>query len=69
MCIRDRFIPLGTENITVKNEKINAERYKLEGRFAGKPKLNIELWYKGGSDWVALKSITPEGYTIRYQLR
>jgi len=67
--LETQFIPLGIENITGKNEKINAERYKLEGRFAGKPKLNIELWYKGGSEWVALKSITPEGYTIRYQLR
>ncbi|WP_292841776.1 DUF6134 family protein [Methylotenera sp.] len=67
--LETKFTSLGTENITVKNEKISAERYKLEGRLAGKPKLNIELWYKGGSDWVALKSMTPEGYTIRYQLR
>lgn len=67
--LETQFTPLGTEKITVRNEKVSAERYKLEGRFAGKSKLNIALWYKGGSDWVALESTTPEGYTIRYQLR
>ncbi len=67
--LETQFTSLGTENIMVRNEKVSAERYKLEGLLAGKPKLNIELWYKGGSDWVALKSTTPEGYTIRYQLR
>lgn len=61
---------LGTELLDVKGKKVEATRYKLNASLDGKPKLNIELWYENGSnDWVALKSITPEGYTINYKLK
>lgn len=59
---------LGTETIDVKGKNIEATHYKLDGSLAGKNKLKIELWYNTDNDWVALKSITPEGYTINYKL-
>jgi hypothetical protein len=56
--------------LDVKGKKVEALRYKLDASLAGKPKLNIELWYRADNhDWVALKSITPEGYVINYKLR
>ena len=61
---------LAAETITVKGAPIEANHYKLTGSLKGKVKLNIELWYNvTGNDWVALKSITPEGYTVNYKLR
>ena len=60
---------LGAETIEVKGKSIEATHYKIEGDLAGKSKLKIELWYNANNDWVALKSITPEGYTIHYKLR
>ena len=60
---------LGSETIEVKGENIEAAHYKIEGNLAGKNKLSIELWYNSNSDWVALKSTTPEGRIINYKLR
>lgn len=60
---------LGVETIEVKGKKTETTHYKLDGSLAGKNKLKIDLWYETGSnDWVALKSITPEGYTVNYRL-
>lgn len=64
-----KFTNLGVETIDVKNKKTEANHYKLEGSLNGKSKLNIELWYSANNEWLALKSITPEGYTINYKLR
>ncbi|MDI1309511.1 MAG: DUF6134 family protein [Methylotenera sp.] len=64
-----KFTNLGTETIAVKNKKIEANHYKLDGSLNGKSKLKIELWYAANNEWLALKSITPEGYTINYKLR
>jgi hypothetical protein len=60
---------LGSETIEVKGKNIEATHYKLDGSLAGKNKLKIELWYNANNDWVALQSITPEGYSINYKLR
>jgi hypothetical protein len=61
---------VGTEMLDVKGKKVETTRYKLDASLNGKPKLDIELWYENASnDWVALKSITPEGYTINYKLK
>lgn len=60
---------LASENLEVKGKNIEVSHYKLDGALDGKNKLNIELWYNANNDWVALKSITPEGYTINYKLR
>jgi hypothetical protein len=64
-----KFTKLGSEQIEVKGQKITATHYQLNGSLAGKPKLNIELWYNAANEWVALQSTTPEGYKIRYKLR
>jgi hypothetical protein len=64
-----KFTNLGSEIIDVKNKKIEAKHYKLDGSLNGKSKLKIELWYSINNEWLALKSITPEGYTINYKLR
>ena len=63
---------LGAETISVKGAPTDTTHYKLTGAINGKNKLKIELWYTqnqaGKQQWVALKSITPEGYTINYKL-
>jgi hypothetical protein len=61
---------LGNELLDVKDKKIETTRYKLDASMQGKQKLNIDLWYDAEShEWVGLKSITPEGYTIHYKLK
>jgi hypothetical protein len=65
-----KIVKTGSEMLDVKGKKVEALRYKLDASLAGKPKLNIELWYRADNlDWIALKSITPEGYVINYKLR
>ena len=65
-----KFENLGSENIVVKGKATDTAHYKLKGALGGKNKLNIELWYANNNkDWVALKSITPEGYNIIYKLK
>jgi hypothetical protein len=64
-----KFTNLGIDTIDVKNKKIEANHYKLEGSLNGKSKLNIDLWYSANNEWLALKSKTPEGYIIKYKLR
>ena len=64
-----KFTNLGTETIEVKSKKVEANHYKLDGSLDGKSKLKIELWYSANNEWLALKSITPEGYNINYKLR
>lgn len=56
------------ESIMVKGKLTDTNHYKLTGSLEGKTKLNIELWYNQNNEWVALKSITPEGYNIIYKL-
>jgi len=61
---------LGNEMLLVNGKKTETTRYKLDASMDGKQKLNIDLWYDSSShEWVGLKSITPEGYTINYKLK
>jgi hypothetical protein len=64
-----KFENLGSENISVKGKPTDTTHYKLKGALDGKNKLNIELWYANNNNWVALKSVTPEGYNIIYKLK
>ena len=57
------------ETMMVKGKPTETTHYKLKGALEGKNKLNIELWYNQNNDWVALKSVTPEGYNIIYKLK
>jgi hypothetical protein len=58
----------GTKNILVKGQETPTRQYQLRGHYKGKDKLNITLWYDQQQDWVALESVTPEGYKIVYKL-
>ena len=60
---------LGVAQIEVKGKPAETTHYKITGALKGVKKLNIELWYNQGNDWVALKSVTPEGYNIIYKLK
>lgn len=65
-----KVVKVGREMLEVSGKEVEALRYKLNASLAGKEKLNIELWYRAeDNNWVALKSLTPEGYTINYKLR
>lgn len=58
----------GVQSLNVRGTDIQTHQYRLTGRYQGKTKLNITLWYDEQQRWVGLKSITPEGYTITYKL-
>ncbi len=60
---------LGTTKSEVKGIPTDTAHYKITGALKGVKKLNIELWYSQDNDWVALKSVTPEGYNIIYKLK
>lgn len=65
-----KVIKTNEETLTIKNLATKTTHYKLTGTLAGKSKLNIELWYTADTqEWVALKSITPEGYVVTYVLK
>lgn len=55
---------LGDETIQVKGQSTLSHHYLLEA-----PKFHIDLWYSQGNEWLGLKSTTPEGRVITYQLR
>lgn len=58
----------GLKDIVVKGQTVSAHQYYLLGKFENKEKLKITLWYDQQQQWVALESITPEGYKIVYKL-
>lgn len=60
---------LGATKVEVKGKPTDTSHYKITGALKGVKKLNIELWYNQQNDWVALKSVTPEGYNIIYKLK
>ena len=69
--LNTNFRLIGDEKIEFNGEQKNAKHYHLlaydSESMSDKPKLNIHLWYDSNNDWLALKSITPEGYTISYK--
>lgn len=58
----------GTKTLTIKGQDTLTHQYRLTGRYRGKDKLKITLWYDQKQEWVALESITPEGYKVIYKL-
>lgn len=56
--------PLVNETITVRGQAQETRHYTLEA-----PKMKIDLWYNMANEWVALKSVTPEGHVVTYQLK
>jgi hypothetical protein len=59
-----RITRLGKDRIECKGRPVEADHYRLDAT-----KVHIDLWYSDDRDWLALKSITPEGYVIDYKLR
>lgn len=59
----------GSKNIAVKDQNLLSTQYVLKGKYQGKDKLNITLWYSPDNDWLGLESTTPEGRKITYKLR
>lgn len=56
--------PLANETIAVRGQPQETRHYTLEA-----PKIKIDLWYNMANEWVALKSVTPEGHVVTYQLK
>ena len=54
----------GTDTVQVRGKQTKAEHYFLDA-----VKLRIDLWYTPEGEWLALKSTTPEGRIISYQLK
>jgi len=59
---------VGKEVISVRGKQLETERYRLTA-----PKTEIDLWYattegNEAKNWVALKSMTPEGHIVTYEL-
>jgi len=54
----------GTDTLQVRGKQTKAEHYFLDA-----VKLRIDLWYSPEGEWLGLKSTTPEGRIISYQLR
>ena len=59
----------GSSTLKVRGQNTPTQVYLLKGRFEGKEKLNIRLWYDEQDTWVGLESTTPEGYIINYKLK
>jgi hypothetical protein len=55
---------IGEQTLEVNGEPVPAHRYRLVG-----DKLQIDLWYSEQNQWLALESLTEDGYSVRYQLQ
>ena len=52
---------LGEKSIRVRNRNVSANHYKLTAEA-----LDIDLWYSGDDQWLALQSTTSKGRVLRY---
>jgi hypothetical protein len=61
---RVRIERVGEEVVSVRNESMLADRYRLSGE-----KLQVELWYSRSGDWLQLESRVGPNRVLRYRLR
>lgn len=54
---------VGKDTITVKGENVKADQYKIDTS-----KFKINIWYGSDGQWLALRSLTPDG-RIDYALK
>ena len=54
---------LATEAFSVRGEKVEAQRYRLQAK-----NMDLHLWYSKDGEWLGLESTVKGGRTIRYQL-
>ena len=59
------------KKIDFRGEIKNVKAFHLYGNSSeslpDKPKIDILIWYDNNNDWLGLRSITPEGFTISYK--
>lgn len=56
------FKSLGQETLTIDEKMTETLRYQIKGE-----KIDIDLWYSNDRQWLALQSITEDGYILRYE--
>lgn len=54
---------LGNENLLVRGEPVEAQRYKVTARG-----FDLMVWYSTDDEWLALESVAKGGRIIRYEL-
>lgn len=55
---------VGEEQVSVRGESVSAQRYRISGI-----KYPVDLWYRDGTDLVALEFAVDGGRKLRYQLK
>lgn len=60
---------LGTDQLQIADRNIDSRQYRLAGKDAEGHSIDIQLWYSSQGEWLALKSITEDGYQLRYLRR
>ncbi len=50
------------ETIKINKQAINADRYRIKGE-----DIDIDVWYSPAQEWLALQSISEDGYVLRYE--
>jgi hypothetical protein len=65
------FKPEDDKKIDFNGDLKNVKVFHLYGNSSEslpeKPKIDILIWYDNNNEWMGLRSITPEGYTISYK--
>ncbi|MDX2504721.1 MAG: DUF6134 family protein [Gammaproteobacteria bacterium] len=60
--INVEFKRIGNEIITINQQSIDADRYRIKGE-----DIDIDIWYSPDQEWLALQSVTEGGYVLRYE--
>ncbi len=60
---------IGTKQLKQGQQTMKAQGYAIIGSLNKQEKLDIKVWYDQNKNWVALQSVTPEGYLINYRLQ
>lgn len=56
-----RVTAMGIETLRVRDQSVEARRYRIAA-----DRIEIDVWYAPGDDWVALQSTTESGRVLRY---
>lgn len=56
------FSHVGKEEVSLNGHDVVSDRYRLRG-----DNIEIDLWYSETMEWLALQSVTEDGYLLRYE--
>jgi hypothetical protein len=56
------FSHVGKEEVDLNGHDVVSDRYRLRGE-----NIEIDLWYSATMEWLALQSVTEDGYLLRYE--